>query len=654
MERPQCEFAVATEFTPSSLLHHPKLPPTQQLIVLYGVARALQSLHALLLTHRGVRPSNILLDSEMRPKLTAIGIRPAALNRDDDRYIAPEKQKGVKLPGKPHFFAEDVFSFGVVAFEVTEGKPATRESYYPLSPAPAFSPGNRMADLINSCWADDRLSRCSSANVVTKLQDPAVWPESADRCEFKRFRAFLDVTEKEQQAKRFPKVAVRNLNLLLDPNSWPGPDRPSKVAALTAAMLGYIVTPGGLGGPSPDVVRAVTDSLAASWYLDPHVMPGWLEHHPAPRSLFARTVVQLNDLPASCPDEFRVEANYAVTMAADAPAAVRSVVLILQADHQTLVNLVGWNVDVPRERVVIVTEALAKLTRATPVTISEQMCIVFGLAKAVARLHSIGIVHGRLSPDCVFLEKGNRVRLRVGLADRHATTADDIKALGDLILDVIREPPTNATLGKFIDAMRRGEPNAEEVVANLRRPEYRLANVEEPRFLSYEAALASSESSMPWVGLPVEWVERALAMPTDIKGGFIDRVVAAIVHVVGGGDRVANALREGLERKGSIDVATLPHFTPTGRAVFSDDDDGEEPTKEHEQPLFRFRAEGVSFAKHMPMATKVKDLFAEAQRVLGPSGPLRITADGKDLDATSQQDATALGLTKHVLRVASA
>jgi serine/threonine protein kinase len=653
VERPECEFAIVTEFTPSSLLQHPKLTPTQQLIVLYGVARALQFLHAMGLTHRGIRPSNILLDSEMYPKLVAIGVRPTSTTRDDNRYIAPEKLNRTPLPGKPTPYAEDIFSFGVVAFEVTEGKPAIRDSYSPLGPAPAFSDGNQMSDVINHCWADNRLNRCSSTDIVKMLQNPAVWPEGVDPSEFRRFNAFLDVAEKAFAAKRFPKVAIRNLNTFLDPKAWPGPDRPTDLPTLTAAMLGYIVTPAELGGPNPDVIRAVTDSLAASWYLDPHAMPGWREHHPVPKSLFAQTVVQLNGLPANCPAEFQVDANFAVAMVPDEAAAIRSIVLMLRAEHQTLVNLVGWNVDVARERVIIVTEVLERLTKDTPVTKSEQMCIVFGLAKAVARLHSFGIVHGGLSPDCVLLEKGNRVRLRVGLATRAATMADDIKALGNLILNVIGGPPTNATLGQLIDAMHRGEPSAEDVVAKLRRPEYRLPNVEERRFLSYEAELALSERDMQTCGIPVEWATRALSMPTNIQGGFIDRVVGALVHVVGGGNRVANAFRECLERNDSIDLVTLPYFTGTGRAVFPDDDEGEEPAREYDQPLFRFRAEGMSFAKHMPVKTKVKDLFTEAQKVLGHVGPLKITADGNELNAESQEDAQTLGLTKQVLCVAS-
>ncbi|KEH19252.1 LRR receptor-like kinase, putative [Medicago truncatula] len=103
--------------------------------VCMGVARGLTYLHEesrLRIVHRDVKASNILLDSELVPKLSDFGL---AKLYDDKKthistrvagtigYLAPEYAMRGRLTEKA-----DVFSFGVVALELVSGRPNSDSS----------------------------------------------------------------------------------------------------------------------------------------------------------------------------------------------------------------------------------------------------------------------------------------------------------------------------------------------------------------------------------------------------------------------------------------------------------------------------------------------------------------------------------------------
>jgi serine/threonine-protein kinase len=103
------------------------LPVTEALELAIGVARALAFAHERGLVHRDVKPQNVLLNGDGRPKVTDFGI---ARSLDIEHgmtqtgtvlgtsnYIAPEQASGERVDEQ-----SDVYSLGVVLFELLTGE----------------------------------------------------------------------------------------------------------------------------------------------------------------------------------------------------------------------------------------------------------------------------------------------------------------------------------------------------------------------------------------------------------------------------------------------------------------------------------------------------------------------------------------------------
>lgn len=111
-----------------TLLDRGPLPGDLAWSVLCQVADALDRLHGLNLSHRGVKPINILLDQRGRVHLVEFGTSSRwtgqlALTVGDYRladpsYLAPEQVRGEEPDGRA-----DVYALGVLAFELLTGQP---------------------------------------------------------------------------------------------------------------------------------------------------------------------------------------------------------------------------------------------------------------------------------------------------------------------------------------------------------------------------------------------------------------------------------------------------------------------------------------------------------------------------------------------------
>ena len=115
------------------LLEQGRLPLRSAVRLVEDVAEGLAYAHAAKVLHRDVKPANVFLTEQGRAKLGDFGTGSFMTDPSDERvgtafYMAPEL-----FEGQPSSVASDVYSLGVLAFEVVTGeRPFRGESYEAL------------------------------------------------------------------------------------------------------------------------------------------------------------------------------------------------------------------------------------------------------------------------------------------------------------------------------------------------------------------------------------------------------------------------------------------------------------------------------------------------------------------------------------------
>ncbi|MEV6010482.1 serine/threonine-protein kinase [Streptomyces sp. NPDC051976] len=190
---------LATAYVPgptlsSAVAEHGPLPVPTLLLLVAGIAEALQAVHAAGLVHRDLKPSNVILASD-GPRVIDFGIARAAdataltdsgVTVGTPAFMSPEQAAGREIGP-----ATDVFALGQVAAYAALGSPAYGEGpshavlYRIVHEEPDLSalPAD-LVPLVTACLAKDPAARpsladivgmCQAASAETQLRRPEQW-----------------------------------------------------------------------------------------------------------------------------------------------------------------------------------------------------------------------------------------------------------------------------------------------------------------------------------------------------------------------------------------------------------------------------------------------------------------------------------------------
>jgi serine/threonine protein kinase len=189
---------IVMELVSGGTLADRALEPQQIGAVLAAVARGVAALHARGVVHRDLKPSNVLIaekDGVFDVKLADFGVARAAVSAYDATvrqsqdvtkagafigtplYMAPEQAKGSENV-KP---SADVFSFGVMAYELFAGKPPFPTPLVFLALADAAMPETptfegivadaKVREVLRECLAVDPERRPSAEKLAGVIED---------------------------------------------------------------------------------------------------------------------------------------------------------------------------------------------------------------------------------------------------------------------------------------------------------------------------------------------------------------------------------------------------------------------------------------------------------------------------------------------------
>ncbi|MDP9265145.1 MAG: serine/threonine protein kinase [Chloroflexota bacterium] len=128
-------FIVMEHITGPSLKEHIQhegpLPVAEAVHLAVRIATGLDFAHSRGIIHADLKPSNVLLDEDGRPKICDFGIARSVEEGEDSgqlfataQYVAPERVEGKKAST-----ATDVYGLGLVLYEMLVGKPPFTSSY---------------------------------------------------------------------------------------------------------------------------------------------------------------------------------------------------------------------------------------------------------------------------------------------------------------------------------------------------------------------------------------------------------------------------------------------------------------------------------------------------------------------------------------------
>ena len=153
-----------------------KLNITERLRLFRQVCAAVDYAHRNLVVHRDIKPSNILVTAEGVPKLLDFGIAKILQNQSDDpatatgmllmtpEYASPEQAQGSNVTT-----ASDVYSLGVVLYELLTGHPPYRvETVPPVEVARVISESRpQLPSTVVNTWVKEESGRTLTPESVS-------------------------------------------------------------------------------------------------------------------------------------------------------------------------------------------------------------------------------------------------------------------------------------------------------------------------------------------------------------------------------------------------------------------------------------------------------------------------------------------------------
>jgi len=235
------------------------LSPIESLAILRELADAFAHAHARNFVHRDVKPENVMFDEQGFPVLTDFGIAKAldanthmtrtGMTMGTPRYLSPEQASG-----KPVDARADLYSLGVMFFEMLTGRPPydAEESMavifkHVTEPIPTLPPDfMRYQPLLEKLMAKDPAKRIPSAVELIREIDAIVPRQPTGEL-------------KQSQLRTAENPLIANL-MTPSPLRTPPPQTPRPVTPRPATPAP--VTPAPSTRPPTTVVRDVTGEVA--------------------------------------------------------------------------------------------------------------------------------------------------------------------------------------------------------------------------------------------------------------------------------------------------------------------------------------------------------------------------------------------------------
>jgi serine/threonine protein kinase len=161
-----------------------KISWKDKILRLQEITNGLANIHIVNIVHRDLHSGNILLDDNNNAKICDLGISKSATDNNDNEdnvygiipYVAPEV-----LQGKMYTKASDIYSFGMIMWELMVGRRPFWDRYHDteliidiyvgLRPPIVTNAPEGYIDLMKECWHSDPEKRPTAVKVFKKIRE---------------------------------------------------------------------------------------------------------------------------------------------------------------------------------------------------------------------------------------------------------------------------------------------------------------------------------------------------------------------------------------------------------------------------------------------------------------------------------------------------
>jgi serine/threonine protein kinase len=160
--------------------------------IIVGIALAMRFLHSQYFIHCDLKPDNILLDWNWNVRIADFGQSISLTNPEIPSVIHPNAMNGIPFMDSLYLAPEcydnsysqmsDVFSFGLILYELLTGQPVFSKELSPIQIAFMVAVKHELPDipkfvfpsarqLITDCWAEEPGDRPSFEDIVDRLKE---------------------------------------------------------------------------------------------------------------------------------------------------------------------------------------------------------------------------------------------------------------------------------------------------------------------------------------------------------------------------------------------------------------------------------------------------------------------------------------------------
>jgi serine/threonine-protein kinase len=188
--------------------------PTIKVRTIIGIVIALDYVHSRDIIHRDLKPSNIILDPQHRVRVFDFGCsRLATSSSTLSNYIGTPGYMAPEMYGNgPYDGRVDVFSFGLILYEMFAGKPvfgnlAPEKIMYKvlLGPRPSLPDGIKQffGRLIVNCWSVKAADRPTFAEIFDLLRESHFQiTDGVDEADVRMFIEWVETGVRESGRKK--------------------------------------------------------------------------------------------------------------------------------------------------------------------------------------------------------------------------------------------------------------------------------------------------------------------------------------------------------------------------------------------------------------------------------------------------------------------